>query len=55
MSAPDAIMSEEDIEASKKLLKTSRGSIDSEGCTIDAKPPESIKHLISKDECTTTK
>ena len=49
MSATDAIMAEEDGTASKKLL-----SNDAQGCLIDAKPPESIKHLIAvKEEAST--
>lgn len=51
---------DEDVEASKKLLTTassscSKVSNESPGCLIDAKPPENIKHLIAKDDATTTK
>ncbi len=43
---------DEDIEASKKPLTSTN---ENQGCLIDAKPPENIKHLIAKDEGTTTK
>ena len=88
MSATDAIMPEDDdIEASKQLIKSSNGqkgalikpASAAEGkktaaggqrsavggqttaaedltCSIiDAKPPESIKHLIPKDDATISK
>ena len=42
---------EEDGEASKKLLSNEAQG----GCLIDAKPPESIKHLIAKEEASTLK
>ena len=54
MSATDATImaQEEDGEASKKLLSNlAQGG----GCLIDAKPPESIKHLIAKEEASTLK
>ena len=46
MSTSDAIMAEEEREATKKLLSNEN----SQGCLIDAKPPENIKHLIPKEE-----
>ena len=55
MSATDAatIMAQEEdgCEASKKLLSNEAA----QGCLIDAKPPESIKHLIAKEEASTLK
>ena len=55
MSATDATImaQEEDGEASKKLL--SNEAQGGGGCLIDAKPPESIKHLIAKEEASTLK
>ena len=49
MSTSDAIMAEEEREATKKLLSNENTQ---EGChsLIDAKPPENIKHLIPKEE-----
>ena len=46
MSTSDAIMAEEEREATKKLLSNEN----SQGCLIDAKPPKNIKHLIPKEE-----
>ena len=47
MSTSDAIMAEEEREATKKLLSNENTQ---EGCLIDAKPPKNIKHLIPKEE-----
>ena len=48
MSTSDAIMAEEEREATKKLLSNENTQ---EGCSlIDAKPPENIKHLIPKED-----
>ena len=56
MEGTDRIVPEdEDVEASKKLLGTTNASGENPGCLIDAKPPESIKHLIAKDDATLTK
>ena len=59
MSGPDSILIQDDLEASKTLLKSAEGSNENSGCLkfdkIDAKPPDDIKHLIAKDETTLTK
>lgn len=61
---------DEDVAVSKKLLTTSAegssaamivastdkaNASENPGCLIDAKPPESIKHLIAKDDATLSK